>query len=135
MTRAEVHDVEPDPMRAREFLEQARRFLQDAEVESLSLASSCILLYQSCVAAMDAILTKAGRTVGYGEFAHVTRINEALRLAGGAYSELFARIGDEWRVERGEVSYGAVAPSAAMVAAQHDDAREVVALAGRVLAT
>jgi hypothetical protein len=127
---AEIEHVEPDLERAREFLEQAQTFLRDAESARLSLESSVVLYYQACLSAMDAILTHAGRRVTSGTNAHIVRIEEAAALLGSGYAELFERL-EFWRRERGEVSYAAVQPAAATVAALQTDTRDVVAAAER----
>jgi hypothetical protein len=129
MSRAQIRDIRPDPDRAAEFLAQARRFLADAELPDVSLPGTCFLLYQACLAAMDAILAFSGRTVGLGESSHVVRIGEALRLVGSSHEELFERLQDEWREQRGEVSYGALVPPAAEVDSQRSDTRELIDLA------
>jgi hypothetical protein len=129
MSRAEVRDVPPDPERASDFLAQARRFLDDADLPDLSLPGTCFLLYQACIAAMDAVLVFEGRVVGSGEASHIVRIGETLRLTGGSYAELFERLQDEWRDQRGEVSYGALVPPAAEVDSQRADTRELVEIA------
>ena len=129
MSRAEVKSVPPDQERASEFLAQARRFLADADLPDLSLPGTCSLLYQACIAAMDAVLALEGRAVGSGEASHIVRIGETLRLIGGSHAELFERLQDEWRGQRGEVSYGALVPPAAQVDSQRADAHELVELA------
>jgi hypothetical protein len=128
MSRAEVKDVPRDPERASEFLAQARRFLADAELPDLSLPGTCFLLYQACIAAMDGLLVFEGRAIGSGEASHIVRIGEALRLTSASHKELFARLQDEWRDQRGEVSYGALVPPAAEVDSQRTDTRELIAI-------
>jgi hypothetical protein len=51
------------------------------------------------------------------------------RLTGGSHAELFERLQDEWRDQRGEVSYGALVPPAAAVDSQRADTRELVEIA------
>ncbi len=132
LSSAEVRDVDPDPSRAREFLAQAKRFLEDAEGD-LSLESAVVLLWNACIAAMDSLLTFEGLRVGSGDGSHALRVATARGAAGSGYSELFDRL-DEWRRERADVSYAALTPSAAVVAAMTDDAREIITLSGaRVL--
>jgi hypothetical protein len=41
---------------------------------------------------------------------------------------LFERLQDEWRDQRGEVSYGALVPPAAEVDSQRTDTRELIAI-------
>jgi hypothetical protein len=128
MSRAEAKAVPPDPDRAAEFLAQARRFFDDANLPDLSLPGTCFLLYQACIAAMDAVLAFEGRAIGSGEASHVVRIGETVRLTGGSHAELFERLQDEWRGQRGEVSYGAFVPPAAEVDSQRTDTSELIAI-------
>lgn len=129
MSTAEIEDVEPDSERAVEFLEQARTMLRDADREDISRAGSVVLYYQACLSAMDAVLTAAGRRVTSGTDSHRVRIDAVAALVGGGYADLMERM-DEWRRERGGVSYAALVPSAASVAALQADAHDVVAAAG-----
>jgi hypothetical protein len=128
MTRAEAEAVEPDPGRARDFVAQAQRFLADAERESTYLESAVVLYWSACISAMDAVLTSAGLRVGRGEDSHAVRIEKARSVLGAGFSDLCDRL-DEWRRERHDVSYRAITPSAADVAAMQSDAREVVSAA------
>jgi hypothetical protein len=132
MTRAEVESVEPDPGRARDFLLQAKKFLADAELPKTSLEGSVVLYWNACIAAMDAVLANAGLRIGRGDDSHVVRVEAAQGVLGVGYSELFERLG-EWRRERHEVSYAAVTPSAADVAAMQGDARDVIAAVESVI--
>ena len=126
--RAEVEAVPADDARARDFLRQGRRFLEDAEQGATHLESAVVLYWNACISAMDAVLTASGRRVGRGEDAHAVRVEATRQVLGEGYSELFERL-DEWRRQRHAVSYGAITPSAAMVAALQADARDVVAAA------
>jgi hypothetical protein len=132
--RAALESVEPDLARAREFLAQARTFLADADRQSTSLESSVVLYWNACISAMDAILAAAGLRIGSGEQSHIVRVRGAAGAAGVAYAELFERL-DEWRRERHDVSYAAVTPPAADVAAMQTDARDVIEAADFVIAT
>lgn len=109
MARAELSEIPPDADRAAEFLQQARSFLRDGEQDGTSLAGAAVLYYQACLAAIDAVLTSAGRRVGAGEEAHIVRIEAGAALLGGGYTELFERL-DEWRRQRHDASYAAVVP-------------------------
>jgi hypothetical protein len=127
MTKAEVEAVDPDPGRAKDFIAQAQRFLADAERGSTHLESAVVLYWSVCVSAMDAVLASAGFRVGRGEDSHAVR--EATRqVLGAGFAELCDRL-DEWRRERHGVSYRAITPSAADVAAMQSDARDIVSAA------
>jgi hypothetical protein len=128
MTRAEVEAVEPDLGRARDFVAQAQRFLADAERESMHLESAVVLYWSACISAMDAVLTSAGLRVGRGEDSHAVCIQATRRLLGAVFADLCDRL-DEWRRERHDISYRAVTPSAADVAAMQSDARDVLSAA------
>jgi hypothetical protein len=128
MTRAQVETVEPDAGRARDFVAQARRFLEDAERETTHLESAVVLYWNGCVSAMDAILAARGLRVGRGEDSHAVRVETVRDVLGGGFGDLVDRL-DEWRRERHDVSYAAISPSAAVVAAMQADARDIVAAA------
>ena len=132
MSRAAVHEVDPDSARAREFLAQARLFLADADRSSTALESAVVLYWQSCISAMDAMLTAAGLRLEDGVDTHLVRVQTASSLAGDGYADLFERL-DHWRRGRHGVSYAAVTPPANDVAAMQTDARDVVELAARFL--
>ena len=127
MTRAEVEPVEPDDARAGDFLEQAKRFLAGGEAAP-NLESAVVLYWNACISAMDAVLAADGFRIGGGEDSHAVRIEAAFRLLGGGFSDLRERL-DEWRRERHGVSYRAITPAAADVAAMQTDARDIVAAA------
>src|SRR6266571_611774 len=107
------------------FLRQAKKFVEDGDAD-IALASTVVLCYQGCLSAMDPILAAAGRRVTSGTESHVVRIRECRGLLGNAYADLLDRM-DEWRRERGDVSYGALDPSAKSVAALQSDARDLLA--------
>jgi hypothetical protein len=132
VSSAEIEAVDPDPERAREFLQKAETFLADGEHPDLSLEASVVLYYQACLSAMDAVLTDAGRRVTSGTHSHAVRISECAGLLGEGYVELFDRM-DYWRRERGDVSYAAVTPSSSTVAAIQADARDLVDAAAQFL--
>ena len=130
MGQAEIERVDPDLSRGREFIEQASRMLRDGDDPDISLAGSVVLYYQACLCAMDAVLAAAGSRVTSGINSHRVRIHEVAALLGDGYGDLADRM-DEWRRERSGVSYAAVEPSAASVAALQQDAREMVEAAAR----
>jgi hypothetical protein len=123
--RAEIEDIEPDPGRARDFLAAARTFLADADRPTTHPESTVVLYWQACVSALDAILAAQGRRVGHGAGSHSVRVEGAAAILGARYDELFERL-DEWRRERNDVSYAAVTPPAADVAAMQTDTRDIV---------
>ena len=127
MTRAEAEPVEPDFARASDFIAQAKRFLVDAE-RSTHLESAVVLYWNACISAMDAVLTAAGLRIGRGEDSHAVRIEAARSVLGGGFGDLCDRL-DEWRRERHDVSYAAITPAAADVAALQTDARDILAAA------
>jgi hypothetical protein len=127
VTKAEIEPVEPDDARARDFLTQAKRFLADAEAAS-HLESAVVLYWNACISAMDAVLSAAGFRIGSGEDFHAVRIEAAFGVLGGGFDDLRERL-DEWRRERHGVSYRAITPAAADVAAMQTDARDIVAAA------
>ena len=61
------------------------------------------------------------------------RVEGTAAILGGGYDDLFERL-DEWRRERNDVSYAAITPPAADLAAMQADARDVVAAATTFLA-
>lgn len=130
MTRAEIQFIDPDPARARDFIDQARRFLADAERDTTSLEGAVLLYWSTCISSMDAILAATGRRVGSGEDSHAVRVEAARGVLGGGYEELFERL-DEWRRTRHGVSYAAITPSSADVSGIQGDARDVLAAAER----
>ena len=125
MTRAELEPVEPDATRAREFVAQARLFLADAERETTHLESAVILYWSACISSMDALLAIDGLRVSSGEDSHAVRVEGARRVLGAGYRDLTDRL-DEWRRERHGVSYAAITPGEADVAAMRADARDIL---------
>lgn len=130
MTRAEIESVDPDAGRAGDFVAQARTLLEDADRATTHLASAVILYWNACISAMDAVLAIEGLRVGSGEESHTVRVEEVSRILGSGHADLFDRL-DEWRRQRHRVSYAAVTPAAADVAAMQADARDVLAAAER----
>jgi hypothetical protein len=128
MTKAEIELVDPDPARARDFIHAARRFLGDADRDTTSIEGAVVLYWSVCLSAMDAVLTGSGRRVGTGEDSHALRVDAARAVLGGGYEDLFDRL-DEWRRMRHGVSYAAITPSEADLAALQGDARDVLAAA------
>jgi hypothetical protein len=132
VTRAEAEPVEPDFARARDFLAQAKRFLADAEAAT-HLESAVVLYWSACISAMDAVLAAGGFRIGGGEDSHAVRVEAAFRVLGGGFGDLRERL-DEWRRERHGVSYRAITPAAADVAAMQTDTRDLLAAAEDYLA-
>ena len=132
MTRAEVEPVEPDFDRARDYIAQAKRFLIDAERDSTHLESAVVLYWSVCISAMDALLAAAGLRIGRGQDSHAVRVETARELLGAGFHDLCDRL-DEWRRERHDVSYAAITPAAADVAAMQADARDILAAAEDVV--
>jgi hypothetical protein len=130
MSRAEIELVDPDPGRARDFIQQARRFIADAERGTTSPESAVVLYWNACISSMDAVLTASGRRVGSGEDSHIVRVEAACGVLGAGYQELFERL-DQWRRTRHYVSYAAITPPTAEVAALQGDARDVLDAAAR----
>jgi len=127
MTQAELEQVEPDAGRAQDFIGQSRLFLKDAEGD-LSLESAVVLYWSACIAAMDALLAVEGLRVGSGEGSHSVRLEGCRGILGAGFADLCDRL-DEWRRERHDVSYAAITPSAADVAALQTDAHDILAAA------
>jgi hypothetical protein len=132
MTRAEIEQVEADVARARDFISQAKKFLADADRNSTQPESAVVLYWSACISALDAILAASGHRVGSGEDSHKVRVEGARGILGGGFEDLFNRL-DEWRRERHDVSYAAISPAAADVAAMQTDARDIVAAAEEYL--
>lgn len=132
MSAAELERVEPDRERAQEFLAQAKTFLSDAAKSDVALESAVVLQWNACISAMDAALTFSGLRVTSGVFGHAVRVQACAGALGAGYAELFERM-DVWRRERGDVSYAAVQPSAASVAAMEEDARDLIAAVEQLL--
>ena len=117
-----MEQVYEDRVRAREFLDQADRFLLDADCATLSVESRSVLLHNATVCACDAILQAVGSRVTPGDRAHVLRLETALDQLDGDTEELFESL-DASRERRNEASYAAAFVAQASVA----DAREATA--------
>jgi hypothetical protein len=128
VTRAELERVEPDAGRAQDFIAQSRLFLEDAERDTTNLESAVILYWSACIGAMDALLAFEGLRVGSGEGSHAVRVEGARRILGAGFNDLCDHL-DEWRRERHDVSYAAITPAVADVAALQADARDIFAAA------
>lgn len=75
----------------------------------------------------------AGSRVTSGEESHRVWIEEAGRLAGPAYADLFERL-DVWRADRNQVSYAALEPSGGAIVALRTDARDLLTSVERIFA-
>jgi hypothetical protein len=128
VTRAEAEPVEPDLERAGDYIAQAKRFLNDAERDTTHLESAVVLYWSVCISAMDALLTAAGLRIGRGQDSHAVRVATTRHVLGAGFRELCDRL-DEWRRERHDVSYAAITPAGADVAAMQADARDILAAA------
>lgn len=128
MTRADLERVEPDAGRAQDFLAQSQRFIEDAERDTTNLESAVVLYWNACISAMDALLAVEGLRVGSGEDSHAVRVEGARQILGAGFGDLCDRL-DEWRRERHDVSYAAIRPAAADVAALQTDGRDILAAA------
>jgi hypothetical protein len=126
MTRAELEHVEPDAGRAQDFIGQSRVFLEDAERETTHLESAVVLYWNACIAAMDSLLAVEGLRVGSGEGSHAVRVEGVRTILGAGFDDLCDHL-DEWRRERHDVSYAAITPAAADVAALQRDTRDILA--------
>jgi len=127
VTRALVEQVDPDLGRALDFISQGRRFLADAD-DASHLESAVVLYWNTCISAMDGLLAAAGLRVGRGEDSHAVRVESVRNVLGAGFDDLCDRL-DEWRRERHDVSYAAITPAAADVAAMQTDARDILAAA------
>ena len=128
MTRAEAEPVEPDFAHARDYIAQAKRFLIDAERDSTHLESAVVLYWSVCISAMDALLAAAGLRIRRGQDSHAVRVETIRHLLGAGFADLCDRL-DEWRRERHDVSYAAITPAVADVAAMQGDARDILTAA------
>lgn len=130
MTRARAEYVPADPMTARVFLDQAERFLADAE--GVAPASVQILCWQACISALEAVLLMAGRRVSAGDGAHVLRLREAEKQIDDDHSDLFERL-NEHRELRHDVSYHAGVISEQEAESTRSDAAQIVAIVRAIL--
>lgn len=130
MTRARAEYVPADPTTARVFLDQAERFLADAD--GVAPASVQILCWQACISAMEAVLLMAGRRVSAGDGAHVLRLREAEKQIDDDHSDLFERLNDH-RELRHDVSYHAGVISEQEAESTRRDAAEIIAVVRAML--
>lgn len=130
MTSARAEYVPADPATARVFVDQAERFLEDAD--GMAPASVQILCWQACISAMEAVLLIAGRRVTAGDGAHVLRLREAEKQVDGDRSDIFERLNDH-RELRHDVSYHAGVISEQEAESTRRDASEIVAIARAML--
>ena len=87
MTDARVERIEPDPLLAADFLDQAKSFAADGAPNTLSAASRQVLLHSSVVAACDALLAINGRKIEGSDGSHRLRLTETQPLLGGDHFE------------------------------------------------
>jgi len=105
VTDARIEQVHADTITAREFLDQASHFLDDARVDGLGPPSRVVLLHNAAIAACDAILQAVGLRVTSGDRSHVLRLETALHELDADTEELLERL-DASRERRNEASYG-----------------------------
>ena len=79
MTDARIEQVHADKITAREFLDQASDFLNDARIDGLGPPSRVVLLHNAAIVACDAILQAVGLRVTSGDRSHILRLETALR--------------------------------------------------------
>jgi hypothetical protein len=130
VTRARAEHVPADPTTARVFVDQAERFLEDAE--GMAPASVQLLCWQACISAMEAVLLMAGRRVSPGDGAHVLRLREAEKQIEEDHTGLFQRL-DDHRELRHDVSYHAGVISEQEAESTRRDATELVAIVRTML--
>jgi hypothetical protein len=104
MTDAHVEKIYADRVRAREFLDQADRFRNDADIADLSAESQSVLLHNATICACDAILQAAGLRITSGDRSHVLRLETALDQLDVDTEELLESL-DAYRERRNEASY------------------------------
>jgi HEPN domain-containing protein len=119
-------DVEPDPARARRFLEVAKGLLRDCELPNLSLEATFFLAHQACISAMEAVAASAGRAIGPGEGSTVVLLREANAVLGPGYNDLFESLAIG-RQERNEASYREATITENQTQVMFEDARDLVA--------
>lgn len=132
MTDARVEKIYEDRVRAREFLDQADRFLLDADCATLSVESRSVLLHNATVCACDAILQAIGLRVTPGDRSHVLRLETALEQIDGDTEELFESL-DASRERRNEASYAAAVVSQASITDAREATAELLELARALL--
>jgi hypothetical protein len=106
VTDARVETVHADRVSAREFVEQAAQFLEDAGTNGLRAPSRVVLLHNAALSACDAILQAVGLRVTPGDRSHALRLESALTELDADTEDLFERL-DASRERRNEASYAA----------------------------
>ncbi|HEY5196704.1 MAG TPA: hypothetical protein VIJ51_06725 [Solirubrobacteraceae bacterium] len=92
MTDARIEQVHADKITAREFLDQASDFLNDARIDGLGPPSRVVLLHNAAIAACDAILQAVGLRVTSGDRSHILRLETALHELDTDTDELLERL-------------------------------------------
>lgn len=128
MTEARLRKVPADRVGAREFLDQARIFMQDAELVALSNEGRQVLLHQTAICACDAILLASGSQIAGGDGGHLLRLASALEQLQADTDELLDAL-DDSRARRVEASYRAGPVPAASMEEAAEATRELLALA------
>ncbi len=132
MTEARIEEVPADRVTAREYLDQGRRFLEDAARNSNSNESRQLLFHQAALCACDAILLARRRRVSSGDAAHVMRLRAALAELAGDTDDLLDAL-DAARAMRVEASYGAFLVPDASLADATEATLELYARAAEVV--
>lgn len=101
MTDARTEQVHAGRITAREFLDQASHFLDDARIDGLGPPSRIVLLHNAAIAACDAILQAVGLRVTSGDRSHILRLETALDKLDADTEELLERL-DASRERRNE---------------------------------
>jgi hypothetical protein len=125
---ARLEHVYADKITAREFLDQATRFLADARVGTLSAPSRVLLLHNAAISACDGILQANGLRVTPGDRSHILRLETALQQLDADTEELLERL-DASRERRNEVSYAAAFIAQASVLDAEEATTELLELA------
>ncbi len=128
MTTARVESVPADRIRAREFFDQAERFLADAQTAGLTPESRVTLLHNAAMCACDAILQVVGKRVTSGDGAHVLRLESALDQVDHDTEELLESL-DASRARRNEASYAALFVAEASASDALEATAELIELA------
>jgi len=128
VTDARTEHVHADRITAREFLDQASHFLDDARIDGLGPPSRIVLLHNAAIAACDAILQAVGLRVTSGDRSHILRLETALDKLDADTDELLERL-DASRERRNEASYGGSFIAQASVLDAEEATTELLALA------
>jgi hypothetical protein len=125
VTEARLRKIPADRVGAREFLDQARIFIEDTELATLSNEGRQLLLHQTAICACDAILLASGLQITGGDGGHRLRLEQALaQLPDDTYELLDAL--DDSRARRVEASYRAGPVPAASVQEANEATRELL---------